>query len=496
MSKSPSSPANDASESASSEAAPPPPNGRGDGAIATAPAADVPAGQYHIEQSDRIDDDRTNADIFETAISEEEQITVEIRNYRRDGTPFWNELTVAPVYDTDGDVTHYVGFQNDVTDRKRAEQLAEEPEKAPGGPSSTAARVLRHMNGRPTATTTKIRERVPEALRRVEERAYPVSVDTARKALAQQAETIRQYQRRFHRSVLQSIRLQHKPFYRFSRKGWTDRIFPANHSVLSLPSDLRTTLCQDYHEIDLKSAHLMIAAWLWGAEKAKRKLRRPDYCIWADLRNHFLSLPNVSINARPGACLSDSGRKRIKKALKKALYSLVYGMSRQGVLGGLTTDLKPLFRGWTGLSPGKHFARHDMIESLFQARGEQFQKIQNKDGMHAAGGRWVRLAPRIRVAKEEDRTDPVRAASAKVLATVAQSYEMELMSVVVGYEQDREERAARNYFRIAFWLHDGVYVSARSICARMKDLDQRLKEKAEELGVFARFEHEPVTPPE
>lgn len=71
MSQSPSSPANDASESAPSEAAPPPPNGRGDGAIATAPAADVPAGQYHIEQSDRIDDDRTNADIFETAISEE-----------------------------------------------------------------------------------------------------------------------------------------------------------------------------------------------------------------------------------------------------------------------------------------------------------------------------------------------------------------------------------------------------------------------------------------
>jgi len=70
MSKSPSSPANDASESASSEAAPPP-NGRGDGALAMAPAAEVPSGQYHIDQSDHIDDDRTNADIFETAISEE-----------------------------------------------------------------------------------------------------------------------------------------------------------------------------------------------------------------------------------------------------------------------------------------------------------------------------------------------------------------------------------------------------------------------------------------
>jgi ribonucleotide reductase alpha subunit len=36
-----------------------------------APAADVPDGQFHLDQSDEITDDRTNADIFETSISEE-----------------------------------------------------------------------------------------------------------------------------------------------------------------------------------------------------------------------------------------------------------------------------------------------------------------------------------------------------------------------------------------------------------------------------------------
>lgn len=60
------------------------------------------------------------------AIDNEEPVTVEIRNYRRDGTPFWNELTVAPVRDDDGDVTHYVGFQNDVSERHRMRALAEE----------------------------------------------------------------------------------------------------------------------------------------------------------------------------------------------------------------------------------------------------------------------------------------------------------------------------------------------------------------------------------
>ncbi|HET7546988.1 MAG TPA: EAL domain-containing protein, partial [Usitatibacter sp.] len=48
-----------------------------------------------------------------------------LRNYRKDGTPFWNEYTVAPVRDDAGSVTHYVGVMNDVTESKNyEEQLA------------------------------------------------------------------------------------------------------------------------------------------------------------------------------------------------------------------------------------------------------------------------------------------------------------------------------------------------------------------------------------
>ena len=55
------------------------------------------------------------------AIDEDYPVTVELKNYRKDGTQFWNEVTIAPVRDDEGTVTHYVGFQNDVTARKRAE---------------------------------------------------------------------------------------------------------------------------------------------------------------------------------------------------------------------------------------------------------------------------------------------------------------------------------------------------------------------------------------
>ncbi|SFR47606.1 PAS domain S-box-containing protein [Halogeometricum rufum] len=60
---------------------------------------------------------------FRAAIDAEEPVVAELVNYRRDGTPFWNRVHLAPVDDETGAVTHYVGFQQDVTERKRTEQL-------------------------------------------------------------------------------------------------------------------------------------------------------------------------------------------------------------------------------------------------------------------------------------------------------------------------------------------------------------------------------------
>lgn len=40
---------------------------------------------------------------------------VVLRNYRKDGTLFWNELYLSTIHDHDGRITHFVGIQNDVT---------------------------------------------------------------------------------------------------------------------------------------------------------------------------------------------------------------------------------------------------------------------------------------------------------------------------------------------------------------------------------------------
>jgi len=46
---------------------------------------------------------------------------VTLLNYRKDGTPFWNEVKLSPVCAEDGSLTHYVGTQHDVTARVESE---------------------------------------------------------------------------------------------------------------------------------------------------------------------------------------------------------------------------------------------------------------------------------------------------------------------------------------------------------------------------------------
>lgn len=55
------------------------------------------------------------------AIREQSSCTVELLNYRKDGSEFWNNLTISPVFDQRGELTHIIGVQTDVTERRRLE---------------------------------------------------------------------------------------------------------------------------------------------------------------------------------------------------------------------------------------------------------------------------------------------------------------------------------------------------------------------------------------
>jgi len=48
-----------------------------------------------------------------------------IRNYRKDGTPFWNELSITPVFNEADQLTYFVGIQKNVTAEVDALQRVE-----------------------------------------------------------------------------------------------------------------------------------------------------------------------------------------------------------------------------------------------------------------------------------------------------------------------------------------------------------------------------------
>ncbi|GGL94563.1 hypothetical protein GCM10010840_35780 [Deinococcus aerolatus] len=66
------------------------------------------------------DHDQPGVREIRQAIEQQQQVTITLRNYRKDGTLFYNELTLNPVRDATGTVTRFVGFQNDVTAREEA----------------------------------------------------------------------------------------------------------------------------------------------------------------------------------------------------------------------------------------------------------------------------------------------------------------------------------------------------------------------------------------
>jgi PAS domain S-box-containing protein len=68
------------------------------------------------------DRDQPALDELREALVEGQECRVVLRNYRKDGTPFWNELYVSPVHDEEGRLTNFVGVQNDVTHRRRIEE--------------------------------------------------------------------------------------------------------------------------------------------------------------------------------------------------------------------------------------------------------------------------------------------------------------------------------------------------------------------------------------
>ncbi|WP_017295851.1 EAL domain-containing protein [Geminocystis herdmanii] len=60
--------------------------------------------------------------ILRQAIINQQKTKVILCNYRKNSTQFWNEVYLSPVYNHQGKVTHFIGIQNDITEKYNIEQ--------------------------------------------------------------------------------------------------------------------------------------------------------------------------------------------------------------------------------------------------------------------------------------------------------------------------------------------------------------------------------------
>jgi two-component system cell cycle response regulator len=69
-----------------------------------------------LQGQEREQDSRTR---IRDGLNKGQPVRALLRNYRKDGTPFWNEMSLVPVKDMGGEVTHYVGYHRDASERLR-----------------------------------------------------------------------------------------------------------------------------------------------------------------------------------------------------------------------------------------------------------------------------------------------------------------------------------------------------------------------------------------
>jgi PAS domain S-box-containing protein len=115
--------------------------------------------------------DRATVQAMHEALQAQRSITVTLLNYRKDGTAFWNEVSMSPVFDGTGRLTNFVGVQADVTARVHAEAEREAAYRAAERAQSRLA-ALAEVSAALSTTLD-----VTEALHRMAQELVPAVAD-------------------------------------------------------------------------------------------------------------------------------------------------------------------------------------------------------------------------------------------------------------------------------------------------------------------------------
>jgi len=102
-------------------------------------SADLIGKNLRLLQADDRDQDARHR--LREALGKGEPCRVLLRNYRKDGTVFWNEMSILPMRDADGRVTHFAGHHRDAGERLRIDpKLSRDSLSGAHQPTSVAIR--------------------------------------------------------------------------------------------------------------------------------------------------------------------------------------------------------------------------------------------------------------------------------------------------------------------------------------------------------------------
>ena len=79
------------------------------------------------------DKNQANVKKIKEAVAERRPIRTDIVNYRKDGELFYNEISISPIYNKQGDLIYFLGIQHDVTEKVLAQKEIERIHKRLGG---------------------------------------------------------------------------------------------------------------------------------------------------------------------------------------------------------------------------------------------------------------------------------------------------------------------------------------------------------------------------
>jgi two-component system, sporulation sensor kinase C len=98
--------------------------------------------------------DQPGLTLLREALREQRETVVIVRNCRKDGSEFWNELSLSPIRNAAGKVTHFVSIQNDVTSRIAFEEALRESEKLAA--AGRLATLIAHEINNPLEAVTNL----------------------------------------------------------------------------------------------------------------------------------------------------------------------------------------------------------------------------------------------------------------------------------------------------------------------------------------------------